>query len=306
MNNKEKVYRKLYTIRAFEQTLESYFSNGRIRGTTHGCIGQEAIAVASMNNINIEEDWVTSNHRCHGHFLALTDDSLSLAAEIMGKEIGVLNGKGASQHIRTKHFLTNGITGGMIPIACGIAMSKGLKREPGIVVAFLGDGAMNEGYVLESINMASIYQLPILFVLENNMYAMSTKSSKVTAGNFQKRIESYDIHYSHVLVNDYFSLEKTFVNAYQFAKTQITPSFIECETYRFCGHSKSDKKEYMAEKEVEEWRLQDPLLAIRNEMDEKIASQIEKEVQNNIRNAFSKAASAQPPNPMKVLHHVTD
>ncbi|MCK5848524.1 MAG: thiamine pyrophosphate-dependent dehydrogenase E1 component subunit alpha [Caldisericia bacterium] len=306
MKNKNNIYKSLYLIRSFEQTLETYFSKGQIRGTTHGCIGQEVIAVAAINNINIEQDWITSNHRCHGHFLAITNDPLVLAAEIMGKNIGVLNGRGASQHIRLKHFLTNGITGGMIPIACGLALSKKLKNEPGIVLAFLGDGAMNEGYVMESLNLASIYHVPILFLLENNMYAMSTRSANVTAGNYQKRIDSYDIPYFETKDNDYFTIKKTFQEAYKFVKSQTKPAFMECKTFRFCGHSKSDKKEYMSQQEIQKWNLEDPLLKIRKDISEEEAIKIEEEVKTIVKEAFQTASSSSPPDPTIILKHVAN
>ena len=142
-------YYKCKLIRCFEETIEKLFSQGKLCGTTHSCTGQEIVSVSVLSDINIRKDTVTGTHRSHGHYLSLFDDPASLFTELMGKCSKYSTGKGGSQHLQRDKFYTNGITGGMIPIATGIALSEKLNMSDAIVIAFLGDGAMNEGYVFE-------------------------------------------------------------------------------------------------------------------------------------------------------------
>lgn len=295
-------YKKMYTIRQVEKTIEKYFERGVMRGTTHGYIGQEAIAVGILSNINMETDYVTSGHRCHGHYLALTDDIIGLAGEVMGKEIGVINGKGGSQHIKYKNFYTNGITGGMVPVAVGIGMSKKLKKENGLVISFLGDGAMNEGYVMEALNLSSVFSTPNIFILENNNYAMSTDTNKVTGGSFEKRVEGFGIDYKKIKALDVFQIEKTFKEVYKEVEKNKKPYFLEIETFRFCGHSKSDKKEYFDQEKYSFWLENDPLKKLQKEI--KDVEKIHKEIDKNIEELFEKALNSKKPDPEKILKNV--
>ncbi len=265
------IYKKMFLIRQFEMILEDYFTKGLLRGTTHSCIGQEAVAVSILDYIDIERDFVTSTHRGHGHFLAITGDVFALASEVMGKRTGVVSGLGGSQHLQHKNFYTNGITGGMIPIGVGIAFAKKLKGEEGIVISFLGDGAMNEGYVMEALNMAKVYDVPIIFVLENNCYAMSSITRNLSGGEFGDRVRSFGLRYVYEEAIDVLNLWQKFGEIYREVLINRSPVFIECRTYRFCGHSKSDKREYVLEEEEDFWREHDPLLLLR----EKILRNIE-------------------------------
>jgi len=293
MNNNLNLYRKMYLIREFETTLESYFAKGLLRGTTHACIGQEAIPVALSNIINAKIDFITSTHRGHGHYLAITEDVYGLACEIMGKEDGVVSGKGGSQHLHKDNFYTNGITGGMVPIGVGMAFSKKLKNEAGVVFSFLGDGGMNEGYVMEALNLASAFNAPIMFILENNNYAMSSDTKEMTGGTFAERIKSFGIMYKKIVVNDVSKLSIVFSNARKFIEENKKPIFIECNTFRFCGHSKSDKREYVKASEDDFWHKNDPLVRLGNKLgrNKKI---IEDEVNEMIRIEFEKAETAIP------------
>jgi len=297
-------YKKMYLIRQVEKTIEKYFEKGVMRGTTHGYIGQEAIAVGILSNIDIEKDYVTSGHRGHGHYLAITEDIIGLAGEIMGKEIGIINGKGGSQHIKYKNFYTNGITGGMIPVAVGIGMSKKLKKESGVVISFLGDGAMNEGYVMEALNLSSVYSTPNIFILENNNYAMSTDTSKVTGGSFEKRVKGFGINYKKIKALDVFEIEEKFNEIYLEVKKNKKPYFIEIETFRFCGHSKSDKKEYFDQEKYSFWLEHDPLKKLEKEIEN--VDQIKKEIDKKIEESFEKALSSKDPDPLTILKNVSD
>jgi TPP-dependent pyruvate/acetoin dehydrogenase alpha subunit len=258
-------YFKCLLIRKTEQLIEKLFSEGKLFGTTHCCIGQEYIPVSILPKLK-ESDHVTSTHRSHGHFLALFQKPELLLGELMGKSIGVNKGLCGSQHLQYKNFYTNGITGGMIPVATGLAMAEKLNKSNNIVVAFLGDGAMNEGYVLESLNFASVNSLPILYVLENNHFAMSTRSENVTAGSIIGRIQALNMNiYTIGIEEEIEDINYISSNAINFAR-QRKPTIIIFDTFRFCGHSKSDKCEYIDETEKQKYIKNDYLAKLENEL----------------------------------------
>ena len=177
-------YHLMVKIRAFEETLSSLFSKGLLGGTSHFCIGQEASAVGVVQGVR-DTDWIVSNHRGHGHLLARYLDVDKVMAELLGKLTGYCGGRGGSQHMcaMDKCFLgTNGITGGGIPLATGAALALKVQKKDDIVVAFFGDGASNQGTFHESLNIAALWNLPVLFVCENNKYAMSTPVNRTVAG----------------------------------------------------------------------------------------------------------------------------
>ena len=173
MENKE-ILKKMLLIRRMEQKIESLFSQGLLRGTTHCCIGEEAVPVALSELIDIEKDYLCSGHRAHGLSMMMTGKPETLLGEIMGKPFGMAKGLGGSQHVYYKNYFTNGITGGMTPVTAGIAFALKHEKTDAIAIVVFGDGAMNEGYVLESFNLAKEMELPMLMILENNGYAMST------------------------------------------------------------------------------------------------------------------------------------
>ena len=167
---KEELYEKMYLIRKFEELLLEFFSKGELFGTTHTYIGQEAIAVSVMSNLNAS-DIVFSNHRCHGHFLAKENDPEGLLAEIMGKENDICKSRGGSQHLQKNNFYSNGIQGGIVANSLGMAFAEKYKNTNNIVVVFMGDGTWGEGISYEVMNMASLWEVPLLVVVENNKYA---------------------------------------------------------------------------------------------------------------------------------------
>ncbi len=293
------VYRKLILIRYTEQKLESLFKERKLKGTMHGCIGQEINAVAILSHIDIEKDWVTGNHRSHGHLLALTGDPYPLIAELMGKKSGFVMGKGGSQHISYKNFINNGITGGMVGVGVGIAFTLKQKTKDAIVVSFFGDGAMNEGYVSESLNLASYLKVPILFVLENNKYAMSTRTEKVTGGNFRERVEAFGLEYHFIVGDDFWNLYQLAGQLISKIRRDRYPIFLEILTHRFSGHSKSDKREYIPPEEDKEWRERDGVEKIRRRLIEEIGKEavekIEREVEFYIEECIRKAEQDEYP-----------
>ena len=172
----------MYFIRRFEESLLDLFSAGKIDGTVHTYVGQEADAVGVVDHLERERDVIVSNHRCHGHYLAFTDDAAGLMLEIMGKKGGTCGGKGGSQHLCNGNFYSNGVLGSTLPVAAGMALAEKQRGTGAVTVAFLGDGTLGQGVVYETLNLASLWRLPILFVVENNFYAQSTPSHLNLAG----------------------------------------------------------------------------------------------------------------------------
>ena len=186
-------YERMFLIRRFEENILEYTSKGIIHGTTHTCIGQEHIAVSTIACLDKNLDIIFSNHRCHGHFLAYSDDPYILACELMGKKDGVNSGIGGSQHISYKNFYTNGVQGGIVSNATGAAFAEKILGTNAVTIVFMGDGTLGEGIVYESLNMASLYKIPIIYVLENNQYAQSTPVKTVLAGSMKNRFKAFSI-----------------------------------------------------------------------------------------------------------------
>lgn len=251
-------YEQMLLIREFEDSLTELFQKGLLHGTTHCCTGQEAVAVGVLNAIT-SDDIVTSNHRGHGHYLAFTDDVDGLLAEIVGRPTGVCEGRGGSQHLQKGNFYSNGITAGMIPVATGMSFAESAKKSGRKVVAFLGDGALAQGVVYESWNMASLWRLPILYVIENNLYAMSAHLDAHLAGSIKKRADAFAIPAVEVSTNDVEDIHAAATNLIHGIDAAPGPRVLICNTYRFSGHSKSDDLSYQPGAEVEAWHEKDPL-----------------------------------------------
>ncbi|MCG8453853.1 MAG: thiamine pyrophosphate-dependent dehydrogenase E1 component subunit alpha [Spirochaetales bacterium] len=282
---KESLYKELYEglleIRLFEQWLEEMFRRGALRGTTHGCIGQELIPLSVSRALDLEKDFVTGTHRSHGQYLAFTRDLEGLAYEICGHPRGVNGGNGGSQHLCATNFLTNGVTGGMIPTAVGVAFGKKQVGE-GIVVAYLGDGGMNEGYVMESLNLASIFSVPILFVLENNQFAMSTHFSMTSGGAFAERIQGMGLSYACLSHEPPETYVQTVAEHIQQIRRTRQPLFLECHTFRFCGHSKSDKMSYIPVEQRKKLLQLDPLIFLEKHLDLGLCTEIREKIQDKL------------------------
>ncbi len=244
-------------IRRFEERLLELFEIGLLNGTTHACIGQEADAVAVMEHLR-DEDHVFSNHRCHGHYLARTGDARGLLAEIMGRPDGVCGGIGGSQHLAAPGFKSNGVQGGIVPAAAGIAFANQLSRNDAISTVFIGDGTLGEGVVYESLNLASLWRLPLLIVLEDNAWSQSTPSSLNLAGSMRARFEAFGIAVEEVDSTDVREIEPIAERAVARVRTQGAPCALIIHTYRLCHHSKNDDDRPRAEVEAR-WAL-DPLV----------------------------------------------
>jgi TPP-dependent pyruvate/acetoin dehydrogenase alpha subunit len=254
--------RDMKRIRALEQRVDRLFHEARIHGTTHLCIGQEAIPVGACAAIE-PTDLAGGSHRGHGLAIAKGLATDRLMAELLGRRDGYCQGKGGTQHVASlEHgFLgTNGITGGGIPVATGAALSAKLRKSGQVVLSFFGDGATNQGTFHESLNMAATWKLPIVYICENNLYAMSTCIRDVTSvQHLAQRAISYNMPAATLDGNDVVVVHEAVARAVEGARHGQGPTFIECETYRHLGHSKSDQREYRTREEEAAWHQRDPI-----------------------------------------------
>lgn len=231
-------YLMMTLIRQFESRLLDLFSQGHLAGTTHTCIGQEANAIAVMGNIDRDKDTIWSNHRCHGHFLAYCGDAYRLFAEILGRETGVCAGRGGSQHLAWRNFYSSGIQGGLVPLAVGTAFAD---RDAGAIsVVFLGDGTMGEGYVYEGLNLASLWNCPLLFVVEDNSIAQTTPKSVGVAGDIALRAAPFGIESRSIASTDLDAVDLCAREAIAYVRKHQRPFWLHIETTRLRAHSKGD------------------------------------------------------------------
>ncbi|HSF83800.1 MAG TPA: thiamine pyrophosphate-dependent dehydrogenase E1 component subunit alpha [Anaerolineales bacterium] len=233
------LYQELYRIRRFEETVLDYFPKGIFTGTTHTYLGQEANAVGVLSHLEAD-DIVFSSHRCHGHFLAYGGSPHSLFAELMGRSGGVCGGKGGSQHLHWRNFYSNGVQGGIAPIATGMALAEKLKGTGAIAVVFLGDGTLGEGVLYEALNMASLWGAPILYVLENNQIAQTTPINLAVAGQIKARFEAFGIPARELDTSDVLEILPIAKEMLDMVRTEQTPRALILRTCRFGPHSKGD------------------------------------------------------------------
>ncbi|BCG64479.1 MAG: 2-oxoisovalerate dehydrogenase E1 component [Methyloprofundus sp.] len=279
-NLKEKMYEQMFLIRQLEETILTLFSKGEVGGTTHTCIGQEAVAVAAGSHL-AQGDVVFASHRCHGHFIAYGGSPESLLAEVMGRETGVCAGRGGSQHIHFERFFSNGVQGGIVGNAVGTALALQFDCTENIAVVFLGDGTLGEGLVYESFNFAALRNCPVLFVLENNNYAQSTPAAKGVSGTISTRARAFGIAvHEDEGTNDANILHDIFSNAFQYVRNEHKPFLQIIHTYRLGPHSKGDDTRN-ANEIAECWRY-DPIPILKQQISVRIAQQIENRVQKQI------------------------
>jgi TPP-dependent pyruvate/acetoin dehydrogenase alpha subunit len=261
--------RRMLLIRRFEERVDGLFAAGELRGTSHLSAGQEAVAVGACAALR-PDDYVTSNHRGHGHFLAKGADASRLMAELFGKEPGYSQGRGGTQHMADLGigFLgMNGITGGMLPIATGAAFSAKYRGSDQVALAFFGDGASNQGAFHESLNMAAIWKLPIVYLCEHNCYAMSSPAcSMVSVRDIADRAAGYGISGVVVDGNDVLAVRDAVAAAVAGARDGGGPTLIEAKTYRIFGHSRGDFCVYRTRAEEAEWAARDPIVRYRDRL----------------------------------------
>jgi len=256
-------YRRMRMIRAFELTIEQLVHSGRMGGFLHLYTGQEAVAVGVCQQLH-DTDFVASTHRGHGHCIAKGIDLTSMLAELFGRATGCSRGKGGSMHIADPdHGLlgTNGIVGAGIALATGAALSAKLRRTGAVAVAFMGDGATNQGSFHESLNMAAIWKLPVVYVVENNGWSEFTPTEfALPVADIAVRAGSYAMASAIADGMDFFDVAEKTAEAVARARAGEGPTLLECKTYRFPGHSLGDSLAYRAKGEAERWmQTRDPL-----------------------------------------------
>ncbi len=264
---------KAYAIRRFEERLLELFRAGKLSGTTHTCIGQEFSALALAAPLQ-PGDAVFSSHRCHGHYIARTGDMEGLMAEVMGKRSGTCAGLGGSQHLCRDGFFSSGVQGGIAPVAAGVAWAQKLKDAGEICVVILGDGTLGEGAVYEAFNIASKWELPLLFALENNLYAQSTPQSQTLAGSIAARAEAFAIPAHRGDTWDWRGLMSLAARVSGTVRRQRRPAFLQVDTYRLAPHSKGDDDRAASEIRAHEER--DPLnIFLKSESAAQLASELQ-------------------------------
>lgn len=257
------MYRQMRRIRHFEEAVDQLFQKGLIWGTFHLYIGQEASAVGAIEALR-PDDYITSTHRGHGHCIAKGASIPLMMAELRGKETGYCRGRGGSMHIAdldTGNLGANGIVGGGIPIATGAALAIKKQRRDQVVMCFFGDGAMQQGSFHEAVNFASVFKLPVVFLCENNQYAMSMPVEKGLGSNdIVARAAAYGMLGVSVDGNDVLAVYEAAKEAVERARSGGGPSIVETRTYRTRGHSKSDANRYRTRQEIEQWRQRCPIM----------------------------------------------
>ena len=258
-------YDLMLTIRFFEEAIERLFLEGRIMGTAHTCIGQEAVAVGVAAALE-PRDAMTTTHRGHGHFLARGADAGRAMAELFGRETGYSRGRGGSQMMMDPaigFYGANGITGGSIPFAAGLALDAQLRGSGRVTACLFGDGASNQGVFHETLNLAALWRLPVLFIVENNGYAMSTSTRRGLADPcIADRAAAYGMPGVTVDGNDLFAVREAVASFVKAARQGDGPALVECVTYRLSGHSRGDPRVYRTrEEESAAWK-NDPILRL--------------------------------------------
>ena len=277
-------YRLMLFIRLFEEKLLAQFSAGKIFGTTHTCIGQEANAVSLLSAADREIDTVWSNHRCHGHFLAYCGDAYRLFAELLAKKQGVCGGRGGSQHLAYRNFFSSGIQGGLASIAVGTALAD--RDKDAISIVFLGDGTMGEGSVYEALNMASLWGSPVLFVVEDNGIAQTTPKTLGVAGDIAQRAMPFGIKSRSIRSTNVFELKDVAAEAVSYVRAEKKPFWLHIETNRLMAHSKGDDTRD-PDIVAELWRTDCLTLAAPKSVDMK--AEIEAEIASYLAEAFAAA-----------------
>jgi len=257
METVERLYEQLYTIRRFEEMVLENFASGVFSGTTHTSLGQEANAVGVLSHL-AENDVVVSNHRCHGHFLAYGGDPRALFAELMGKPSGVCGGVGGSQHLHWRSFYSNGIQGGTVAMATGMALAEKHQGSGAIVFDFMGDGTLGEGIVYECLNMASLWSLPIFFILENNYIAQTTPADLAIAGSISARFEAFNIPTTHLDSSDVMEIKLAAKDLVRQVRNERKPRALVIDTARLGSHSKGDDTRDKNDMDLL-WTLRDPV-----------------------------------------------
>lgn len=302
--------RLMLTIRYFDERALALYRAGEMRGTTHPYIGMEAVGVGVMLALQ-PNDYVTSTHRGHGHTIAKGGDPRRMMAELLGRATGYSGGKGGSMHIADmdKHMLgANGIVGGGMGLATGAALTAKLQQTGSVAICFFGDGALEQGILHETTNLAAIWKLPVVYVCENNQYAMSARSDwSVAGGDPAKRAAGYGIPGVTVDGMDLFAVNSAASEFVERARRGEGPAYLVCTTYRYHGHHAGDPLNYRERAEVERWRQSDPIERLKQAavdrgvmtVDEIVA--LEQRIEAQIEDAVEFAKNSPDPAPDQLM-----
>ncbi|HUV15289.1 MAG TPA: thiamine pyrophosphate-dependent dehydrogenase E1 component subunit alpha [Pelolinea sp.] len=309
----KRMYRTALTIRRFEEAAIEQYRLGNIYGYLHPYLGEEAIATGAIAAIG-PDDYIVSTHRGHGHAIAKGHDVRLMMAELMGRATGYCKGRGGSMHVadlKQKNLGANGIVGGGIPFATGAGMAIKQKKTDQVVISFLSDGAVNNGVFLESINLAAIYHLPVIFIIENNHYAAATP---VETMNLQDDLSKYSVGFGipgfSLDGNDAVKIYEAMQEPVKRARVKKGPTLIECKTYRHRGHHVNDPGLYMPQDVLEHWKQRDPLILLKEYLNnEKAEDQeidlIEEEVRKLIEKAVKFGLESPEPSPEEFLLEIS-
>jgi pyruvate dehydrogenase E1 component alpha subunit len=304
---------KMFEIRFFEEKVYELYGQNLVPGTIHLYAGEEAVAVGVCESLR-KDDLITSTHRGHGHCIAKGADLKRIMAEILGKKAGYCKGKGGSMHIADFSVGMLGATavvGAGLPIAVGAGLSIKLRRKDRVVACFFGEGASNQGTFHESLNLASAWSLPVIFVCENNLYAMGTRQTRIMKlQNVADRGVAYGIPGQIIDGNDVLDVYQAACKAVQSARNGEGPTLIECKTYRHKGHSRVDSAKYRAKEEVQEWLAKDPIKRLRermlrdNTLSQEEVERMEKRASAEVEEAARFALGSPYPAPEEALEDV--
>jgi len=281
------LYRMMFLIRRFEEQCAEMYARGKITGFTHLYIGEEAVAVGAISVLH-ERDYVVSTYRDHGHCLAKGTDPKLVMAELFGRSTGLSKGKGGSMHLyddRLRFLGGYAIVAGGLPIAAGVGMAIKYKEEDCVVATFFGDGATNAGAFHESLNVAAAWKLPIIFICENNFFAIGTALERVAPSKeLYKRVKAYALPSERVDGMDVLAVREAMERAVERAREGEGPSFIEAVTYRYRGHSMADPDDYRTKREEKIWKERDPIIKMAQHLRDKaiISPDDLKELQDDV------------------------
>jgi len=305
--------RQMLLIRRFEEKSAEMYARQKIAGFLHLYIGEEAVGVGAINAIN-DDDYIVTHYRDHGHALARGVDPGRVMAELFGKDTGVSRGKGGSMHLfDAERFFMGGyaIVGGHLPLACGLALANKQLGNGRAVLCIFGDGAVNQGSFHESLNLAAVWKLPIVFLCENNFYGMGTDIRKVSAViEVYKRAEAYTIASKQVDGMDVLAMYEATQRAARQARAGKGPVFLEAITYRFRGHSMADPEFYRDKEELQQWRSLDPIVTFRQKLeadgviDEAMLQALQAEIEEVVNEATHFAEESPKPPPEALYQHV--
>jgi pyruvate dehydrogenase E1 component alpha subunit len=305
------LYEQMLRIRRFEEEAARLYTERKIGGFLHLYIGQEAVAVGAMSVID-KRDCVISAYRCHGHYLARGGSSRKGMAELLGKETGCAQGRGGSMHffdVEKNYYGGWGIIGAQVPLGAGFAFAQKYKNDDGVTLCFLGDGAINIGPFHEGLALSALWNLPIVFVIENNYFAMGTPLSKTSpTEDLSIRALGYPMARDTVDGHDVFAVRSAIHSAVRRAREHKLPTLIEAKTYRYRGHSMADPAKYRTKEDVQEWKDRDPILVLGQKLDalglEAARTRIDQTIEEEIADAVQFAEQSSMPHPSTAHNYV--